>query len=132
MRLVLQRANADCAICAVATFLELSYEDVYIAAAVVDERCRGKSGMTWERIAQIVQALGHRPRLNPEPLLEEESGLLAVRWKRGSKHYQRPFREHLVAIDRGWIADSADGTMLPADEYLARCKATARGLLEIL
>jgi hypothetical protein len=121
----------DCAVCALATFAELSYEDVYLHAATIDRARRGKCGATWQDIGRMAEALGFAPRLNTEPSLEDDSGVLAIRWKRGSKHYQKPFREHLVAIDYGVIADPADGAILLAGEYLTRYRAAAGTLMEL-
>lgn len=131
MRLVLQRANGDCGICSLATFAELAYEDVYLVAAEIDKARRGKCGATWQDVGRMAVALGFAPRLNVEPSLEDDSGVLAIRWKRGSKHYQKPFRQHLVALDYGVIADSTDGSILPAAEYLTRYRAAAVALMEL-
>jgi hypothetical protein len=128
---VLQRGIGDCALCALGTLLELSYEDMYIVAAKVDTARRGKSGATWYGVAQMAEGLGYRSRLNPEPILDDDKGVLAVRWKRGSPHYQKPFREHLVALSHGVVVDPADGLILPIDEYLTRTRARAGGLLEV-
>lgn len=131
VKLVLQRGVADCGLCALATFSELSYEDVYLVAAKIDQVRRGKAGATWRDVGRMAEGLGLTPRLNPEPSLEDDGGVLAIRWKRGSKHYQKPFREHLVALDYGVIADPADGAILPAGEYLARYRAAAGALMEL-
>jgi hypothetical protein len=131
VRLALQRGIGDCGLCALATYAELSYEDVYLAAASVDTARRGKFGATWREVARIASRLGYTPILNTEPSLEDDRGVLSVRWKRGSPHYEKPFRQHLVALDHGMIADPADGFVLPADEYLARMKAAAVALLEL-
>ncbi len=127
----MQRAVADCGIAALATFSELSYEDVYLHAAEIDRARRGKAGATWQDVGRMAAALGFKPRLNPEPSLEDDGGVLSIRWKRGSKHYQKPFREHLVALDYGVIVDSADGAILPAGEYLTRYRAAAVTLMEL-
>ncbi len=131
MKLVLQRAVADCGICALATFAGLAYEDVYLVAAAIDKSRRGKSGATWQDVGLMAEALGFTPRLKDEPSLEDDSGVLSIRWKRGSKHYQKPFMEHLVALDHGVIVDPADGVILPPDEYLTKYRATARALMEL-
>jgi len=132
VRLVLQRGNADCGLCALATVAELSYEDVYLAAATVDTAYRGKSGATLRVMARVASILGLKPTLNNEPSLEDDRGLLMVRWKNGSPHYARPFKLHVVALAHGIIADPADGVILPADEYLTRTKASAVALLELI
>ena len=131
MRLVLPRGTADCGICALGTVAELSYEDVFVAAAKVDQKHRGKCGVTFGELKRIAIILGFRPQFNHTPNLEEDDGLLAIRWQRGSKHYVKPFRWHYVALAHGVIADPSDGLILPADEYLTRSKATAGALMEL-
>jgi hypothetical protein len=133
VRLELQRGVGDCGLCALATFAELSYEDVFVVAAKVDRKHRGKSGVQWTDLKRIARALGFTPRLRLKPALEDDEGLLMVTWQPGSKHYVASggFRQHLVALAHGVIADPADGMILPADEYLARAVATAGALLEL-
>lgn len=132
MRIVLQRGVGDCALCALATFAEMSYEDVFVAAAKVDPSHRGKSGASWTDIRRLAKAIGFTPRLRRSYALDEDEGLLNVRWVKGSPHYQpHGFSQHLVALAHGVVADPSDGLILPADEYLARVKAQPNGLLEL-
>lgn len=131
MRLVLQRGIGDCGIAAICTLAELSYEDVYIAAAKVDTQHRCKSGAQWTQLRQIAKAIGLTARLKRRPVLDEDEGLLAVQWLPTSKHYGGAFGWHLVALAHGVIADPADGMVLPPDEYLSRSHAAAGALLEL-
>lgn len=127
---MLQRAVGDCGLASLATLLEQSYEDVYVKAATVDRAYRGKSGIHLATLRKIAHACGCELVRKDAPG-DDDEGLLVVRWKRGSRHYSAAFRQHLVAVGHGQIVDPADGTILPADEYLAREKATAGAFLEL-
>jgi hypothetical protein len=127
VRLVPQRANGDCGIAAISTILELSYEDVYIAAAAVDRKTRGRSGICFPALIAIGKKLGASFLLKRHHH-DEDEGVLAVLWRKPHAH---PFDGHLVALAYGVIADPADGVVLPAEDYLARYKATAGSFLEL-
>jgi hypothetical protein len=127
VKLVLQRANGDCGLAAMATVLEQSYEDIYIAAAKVDRKTRGRSGICFPALIAIGKILGASFLLKRRHQ-DEDEGLLAVTWQQPHAH---PFDAHLVALGYGVIADPADGMVLPADEYLARYRATAGSFLEL-
>jgi len=129
MKLVLQRAYGDCAICAIATLSEQPYEDVFVEAAKVEPQYRGRSGLFLPHIAAICKRLGLSVRKKRGAVeWDEDEGLLVVTWLKGSRH--EVGSDHLVALSYGVIADSADGTVLPADEYLSREKAKAGAFLE--
>lgn len=130
MKLVLQRAIGDCAIAAIATLIEQSYEDVFVEAAKVDKKWRGRSGVHLAAIGRIGKQLGILLRVKRGPVLwDDDEGLLVVTWTKGSCH--EVGIGHLVALAHGVIADPADGTVLPPDEYLAREKATPGSFLEL-
>lgn len=68
-RMYLEIVDGDCAISALASYLDVSYVDVWRAAAVVDKR-QGRDGL-WRRTHQRVAAhLGHtlvqRRKFDPE------------------------------------------------------------------
>lgn len=128
MRLVLQRGVGDCGLAALSTVLEQSYEDVYVAMASVEQAARGKSGLQWRHLMRAGRVLGVKPTLKARADLEADEGLLAVKWRKPHKH---PFNWHIVSLGHGVIVDSADGTVLPADEYLTRYRAAAGRLLEL-
>lgn len=127
MRVVLQRANGDCGICALATLLEQSYEDVYIAAARVERVSRGRNGIVLSRLIAVGKLLGVTFK-QKRHYADDDEGLLTVTWRKPHGH---PFDAHLVALAYGVIADPADGIVLPVDEYLARYQATAGSFLEL-
>jgi ABC-type bacteriocin/lantibiotic exporter with double-glycine peptidase domain len=127
VKLIAQRANGDCGVAALATLLEQSYEDVYIAAAQVDRKTRGRNGICCPALIAIGKKLGVS-LLQKRHHGDEDEGLLTVLWAKGHTH---PFAAHMVALAYGVIADPADGVVLPADEYLARYHATAGTFLEL-
>lgn len=127
MKIVLQRANGDCGLAAMAGLLEQSYEDVYIAAAKVDKKTRGRSGICFPALIAIGKILGASFLLKRRHQ-DEDEGLLAVSWQKPHAH---PFDAHLVALAYGVIADPADGIVLPVEDYLARYRATAGSFLEL-
>jgi hypothetical protein len=127
MKLVPQRANGDCAVAAIATLLEQTYEDVYVASAKVDRKTRGRNGLYLGAVQAIGKILGVSFLLKRRHA-DEDEGLLVVNW---IAPHVNPFDAHLVALSYGVIADSADGVILPVDEYLARFKATAGSFLEL-
>ena len=127
MKLVLQRTAGDCGICALASLLEQSYEDVYIAAAKVDRKTRAKSGICFPALIAIGKELGAVFLLKRRHQ-DEDAGLVAVTWQKPHGH---PYDSHLIALDHGIVADSADGIILPPDEYFTRYQATAGSFLEL-
>lgn len=129
MKLVLQRALGDCGIAALATLLELPYEDVFVEAAKVDTKRRGRNGIYLAGLITMAKRLGARLVLSRENAYAEDEGLLVVTWAKGSRHDVGT--PHLVACGHGVLVDPADGVVLPPDEYFAREKATAGSFLEL-
>lgn len=129
MRLVLQRANGDCGVAALATLIEQTYEDVYVAVAKVDRKTRGRQGIHLGALQAVGKILGASFLLKRRYAIEEDEGLLVVTWAPGSRHEVGV--PHLVALAHGVIVDPADGVVLPAEEYLARENATAGSFLEL-
>lgn len=127
MKLVLQRANGDCGVAALATLLEQSYEDVYLASAAVDRKTRGRNGVQCRTLLAIGKKLGVS-FLQKRAYTDGDEGLLIVTWKKPHPH---PFDGHVVALGYGVVVDSADGLIEPVEDYLARYKATAGSFLEL-
>lgn len=129
MKLALQRAYGDCAVAAIATLSEQSYEDVFVEVARVEPAYRGRSGMFLPHIHAICKRLGLTVKQKRTAISwDDDEGLLVVTWQRGSRH--KVGESHLVALSYGVIADAADGVVLPADEYFAREKAKPGAFLE--
>jgi ABC-type bacteriocin/lantibiotic exporters, contain an N-terminal double-glycine peptidase domain len=129
VKLVLQRALGDCGLAALATLIEQSYEDVYVATAAVDKKARGRNGIHLGALCDVAKRLGVLLRLKRHRNLDEDEGLLVVTWAADSRH--EVGTPHLVAVGHGVIVDPADGTVLPVDDYLTREKATAGSFLEL-
>ena len=128
MKVTLQRANGDCAIGAIATLSEQPYEDVFLEAAKVEPNFRGRSGLFLPHIEAICKRLGLQMKKKRLPNWEDDEGLLVVTWRKGSRHIVG--QDHLVALSYGVIADSIDGTVLPAEDYFVREKAKPGAFLE--
>jgi hypothetical protein len=129
VKLAFQRAHGDCGIAALASLLEQPYEDVFVEAAKVEKKCRGRNGIYIGEIQRMAKALGVTLKKKPRFSLEDDEGLLIVKWLKGSRHDEGV--QHLVAVGHGVIVDPADGTVLPPDEYLAREQAHALTFLEM-
>jgi ABC-type bacteriocin/lantibiotic exporter with double-glycine peptidase domain len=127
MRLVLQRAGADCGAAALATYLEQSYEDVYLVVSSIERQSRGKLGLNLSQIIAAAKAFGVTLRRKAHPALDDDDGLLVVNWRSKTRH---PLGSHLVVLGHGIIVDPADGLILPAEEYLTRERARVGSLLE--
>lgn len=129
MKLVLQRAYGDCSIAAIATLSEQTYEDVFVEAAKVEPNFRGRSGLFLPHIKAICQRLGLSVTKKRGAVdWDADEGLLVVTWLKGTRH--EAGADHLVALSYGVIADSADGVVLPAEEYFVREKAKPGAFLE--
>ena len=128
MKLVLQRANGDCAIAAIASLSEQPYEDVFVEAAKVEPHFRGRSGLFLPHIKAICQRLGITVKAKRHVNWDDDEGLLVVTWMKGSRH--EVGRDHLVAVSYGVIADPADGAIMPPEEYFEREKAKPGAFLE--
>ena len=130
MRLVLQRGIGDCGLAALATLTEQSYEDVFIEAAKVDRKRRGKSGLFLTTLVAIAKRMGIvLVQTKPPASWDDTDGLLMVTWAEGSRH--EVGTAHLVALADGVVVDPFDGLIVPPDEYLAREKAVAGAFLEL-
>lgn len=126
MKLVLQRGLGDCAVAAVATLLELTYEDVFLEASKLDADYHGRNGMHLARIIQLGKKLGVIFQVKRPWDLESDEGLLVVRWKR-----KRKDKLHLVAIAHGVIVDPMDGQISHHDDYCTSTQAVPDAFLEL-
>lgn len=118
MKIAYQRAIGDCGIASLATLIEQSYEDVFLATATVETKRQGRNGIFLRQIQKVAERLGIRLVKKRQPNLEDDEGLLVVQWMKGSRH--EIGTQHLVAVGHGVIVDPSDGLVLPPDEYLAR------------
>lgn len=76
-RVILQREDRDCAVCALAMYLGHSYEDVLRVVATTD-RSAGKHGLWTATIKRAADKLGHRLRVRKRFDWDEDYGILLM------------------------------------------------------
>lgn len=108
MKIVAQRAHGDCGVAALATFLGMGYEDVYVAAAKIDQR-RGKKGLSLKELIAVAARLGVTLERRTRPDLDEHEGVLNVTWGRSLEGYTG----HFVVLYNGMIVDPDGPQILP-------------------
>jgi ABC-type bacteriocin/lantibiotic exporter with double-glycine peptidase domain len=106
-RLVAGRERNDCAICALAMYLGVSYEDVLREVAVRDRPYQGRQGLRLHEIERIAKALGTPLRRLRKYDLANAYGLLSL-------------PKHLVLVRDGLIIDAEPGgaTLWEIEDYL--------------
>jgi hypothetical protein len=129
VKLVTQRAEGDCGIAAMATLLELEWEDLYLAAACVDDKRRGKSGLSLKSMIAIGTVLGVTFKGKRKPInLDTDEGILNVDW---DKRHKYKYSGHYVVLGLGVIVDPHDGSISDPEEYLASRGGRLGTLLEV-
>jgi hypothetical protein len=126
VKLVLQRADGDCGVAALATLTESTYEDIYSAMMAVDPTHCGRSGVHLTQMIALGKMIGVDLAIKRPWDLDTDEGLLVIRWRR-----RRKVKLHLVALGSGVIVDPADGQILAYDDYFTRCKAAPDAFLEL-
>ena len=96
---VRQRKDGDCGTAALANFLEMAYEDVYVAISHVDEN-RGGRGLTQKDLIAAAARLGRKLVRKYKVDLDEDEGILSVLWNK-----KEEYKGHYVALRRGLILD---------------------------
>ncbi len=99
-----QLHKADCGIAAIAMALGLPYEDVFRLAPQV-----GRNGMMPRRFHAIGKSLGVRFRPDRYASIDEDTGLLWIKFK-GSAH--------LAYVHHGTLVNPSDGTLWLPSDYL--------------
>jgi hypothetical protein len=88
---VRQRADADCGCGALANLTGESYEDCYVAVAAIDRRHRGKNGLHNREVIAAARLMGMDLIPTRRYDLDEDEGILRVRWndpkKRKGGHF---------------------------------------------
>lgn len=127
MKLVTQRAEGDCGLCSLATYFELTYEDVYLALAQLDQKHRGKSGISLRMLMLAAESMGipMRRKSRKHYDLDKAEGLIVIKWKRPRKGATY----HLAVLYHGLIIDPSDATIMDVDEYTERFGAVFESLL---
>lgn len=107
MRITFTREASDCAIAALSSYLGESYEDVLRVVTLTD-RQQGRNGLWTRTLQRVAKRLGHVLKVRRGFDLEEAYGILRL-------------PHHAVVLRNGLIFDG-DGTVWPADAYLAHVK----------
>jgi hypothetical protein len=119
VRVVTQRGDGDCGICALAMFLDRSYEDVFAAAVTETHSQRlHHSGMWSKQIKLTAAALGVRLRQKRKWDMDTATGLIILSFKRSS---------HVALLKNGLIFDT-DGYVWEPDAYCLAFEAEAKAL----
>lgn len=105
-RIVPGRERNDCAICVLAMYLGVSYEDVLRMVAVRDRPNQGRQGLRLREIERIARALGTPLRRHRKYDLATAYGILSL-------------PNHVVLARGGLIVDPepAGGSLWEIDDY---------------
>lgn len=106
-KLVPGRERNDCAVCALAMYLGVSYEDVLREVAVRDRPWQGRQGLRLHEIERVARALGTPLRRLRKYDLTTAYGLLSL-------------PKHLVLVRSGLVIDAEPGgaSLWELDDYL--------------
>jgi hypothetical protein len=113
---VRQRGDADCGVAALANLTGLAYEDVYVDAAKVDTKYRGKNGLYNYQVVKIAARLGVTLLTTRTYDLDEDAGILRVRWS-GAKAVSSP-GGHFCAVRDGIVFCPASPAPMAWRQYL--------------
>jgi ABC-type bacteriocin/lantibiotic exporter with double-glycine peptidase domain len=127
MNIIKQRANGDCGIASLAMFLEMTYEDVYVAFAKLDAVTRGKAGTHGYEVIAAAKSLGCKLTPTRKYDLDDDEGVLRVRWNSGER---AKTGGHWVAIKAGLILCPSDALAVPWREYMERFDGRPCSLLK--
>lgn len=112
-----QRAEGDCGVSALSMFAQLAYEDVYLVAAQLDGRNRGKMGLQNREVLTIAARLGIRLTPARRYDLDDDEGVLRLR---SPLHHSEG---HWVAVRYALVFDPHERSATPWREYRERCRA---------
>jgi hypothetical protein len=106
-RIVPGRERNDCALCVLAMYLGVSYEDVLREVAVRDRPHQGRQGLRLNEIEQIARALGTPLKRHRKYDLNAAYGILSV-------------PDHVVLLRAGVVVDPepSGGSVWEVDDYL--------------
>ncbi len=106
-RIVPGRERNDCAVCVLAMYLGVSYEDVLRAVAVQDRPYQGRMGLKLMEIERVARALGTRLKRHRKYDLTTAYGILSL-------------PNHVVLLRAGMVVDPepGGGSIWEVDDYL--------------
>lgn len=107
---VVQRHDGDCGIAALAMFLNTSYEAVLVIASRIAPKVL-KGGLFGTQMALIAQEFGRDVMVKAAVDLEEDTGLLMVRYPDDS--------EHVVFLINGLVFEPTGGRVWEAETYIS-------------
>lgn len=123
VKLQVQRAPGDCAICALSMLLGVPYEDVLGAAVKTTGGSRvHHAGMLTRDMKRTAKKLGVALALRRSVDLEQDEGILSLA---AGEHC------HAVLLKAGLIFDG-DGTVWVPDVYLAATRYRVLSLLKLV
>lgn len=108
----------DCATWALKILTGRSYPEIRAQAEKVDKKA-GEQGLWWHQVKRMAKALGVKLAAKRPVNIDEDAGLLSVKFKNGEYH--------AVILMQGPVILDADNTVWYADDYLAAkgCKPTS-------
>ena len=112
----------DCATWALKLLTGRSYPEVRAEAERVD-KAAGEQGLWWHQVKRMAKRLGVKLRSKRPVNIDEDAGLLSVRFPDGSYH--------AVVLMQGPVILDADNTVWYADDYIAAKKVKATSILII-
>ncbi len=130
MKIHAQRRSHDCGVAALASYLGVTYEDAYVAAAAASPSFLKRNGLTIREMLVMASAFG-RPlkRLHYSRVdVEEHTGILGVNWHK-SMWRVHGCQGHWVVLRRGTIIDPVGPSHDDAADYLAVNKGRVGTLL---
>lgn len=118
----------DCGLAALATYLNLRYEDLYVVAAKMRPK---RKGLNLKQLQAISNSLGHPLKRFHKGAydIEEDSGVLGILWNDPNKN---PSLGHYVTLRNGSILDPVQPSNLyDWSEYLVLNHARPVTLLSL-
>lgn len=123
-RLIEQRREGDCGLAALANYLHVRYEDLYIEAVKVHPQIRKGDGLLLRHLQEIAKRVAHPLRIVRRCDLEADKGVLGVLWNNTKRQYGTG---HWVVLIEGKILDGAE--LYNSEEYLIEKNARPGWLL---
>ncbi len=126
-----QRSSHDCGVAALASYLDMPYEHVFVAAAAKSKTFLNGDGLTIPDMIGMAKAFGkdlrrvHYKRVD----LSKHVGILGVNWEREDWE-ERGGSGHWVLLRHGTIIDPEGPSYSAAADYLRIRRGRAGTLLQ--
>lgn len=122
-KVVPMRADGDCGIASLAMLLNLSYEDVFVAAAAVDPKRRGRNGLTIKEVRAIAKKLGVKLAYKRKFKLSEQDGIVGLENTGDDEGHWATVKEGIVFETNGAVY-SIEDYFLANPTWKATCLLT--------